>query len=227
MLLLAVQAAAAGFVRQPVLTPVSGGGAVLLDTSLPPLLDKHRDLLRQEIGGKQWALGVAAAADVSSFYFTFEREGALVVLPVDQPKRLLKPGLSVEVEPAAFCSLRIHIGLLDLFAPLRCATLKITAAGEKPREITTGELLDTLQAKTVSFEHDKRKYWLLYSTDIDPVADEPAGTRSLIIVREDGLKSRVWPVPESALGSPALVDLGETKIVVSLSGGRLTVSAAP
>lgn len=227
-MLLAVQASAAGLVRAPQMTtPAPPPGAVLLDASLPPLLDKHRDLLRQEIAGKEWALGVAATADVSRFYFTFEREGALVLLPVDKPKRLLNPGLSVEVEPSSFCSLRIHVGLLGLFAPLRCATLKIAAAGEKPREISTGELLDTLQGRAASFEHAMRKYWLLYSTDIDPDTDEPAGTRTLIFVREDGLKSRVWPVAEAALGEPALVDLGETRLVVALSGGRISISAAP
>lgn len=216
----------AAFVQQPKLSrPAALPPRVVADVSLPPLLDRQRDLLRQRIGGDEWALGVAATRDLKTFFISFERPGVLLLAPLEKPGVLVKEGLVVEVEPDEFCAIKVDIGLLDLFNPMRCVTVRISGTGEAPRELPVGKLLELVEKRLFAFKAGRREYRLLYATDVDPETGRPAATRSVILLREDGLGSRAWAIPESELGRPLLADLGETKLGLSLAGGRLSVTA--
>jgi hypothetical protein len=120
----------------------------------------------------------------------------------------------------------------NIFNPARGSTFKMTPVGGAgpAHDMKTGALLDAAKARASLFSANGQEFWVFYGRQVLPDGSGFAEARSFLFVHEAGLSSKAWPLAESALavGSPAVVDLGGTRVSLTRTAeGFLVVRAAP
>lgn len=212
----------------PRISPVQSGaaGPLLASFKLAERLDYHRNLLNRQLGAQAWDISMASDPRFQTQYLTFARPGALVLKRIDDLNRLRGDGVVVAVDGQTQYRVKVSI---SIFNPVRGSTVNldpVNGTRGPAHRIKTGVVLDEVKGHSVVFRADGKEFWLLYGTDVDPQTDRLAATRSLLFVREAGLDSKAWPVPEAQLAPDAatLVDLGGTQItLVRASDGTLRI----
>src|SRR4029077_2095639 len=105
-----------------------------------------------------------------------------------------------------------HVSI-NIFNPVRGSTMEIHASQgtQGPdHDISTGEILDLLHAKSFVFSARGSEYWMLHGTDVDPNTNALANTRSLLFIHYAGTSTKAYPVAEASLpvGQPTNVTFG-------------------
>lgn len=204
-------------------------GPLLGVMPLPQHLDAHRDLLRLRLGASDWDVSVAADPKFSVQYLTFRQGDVLKLHRLKDLNELRGDGVVVRVDERTAYRFKVSI---NIFSPVRGSTLNITpeAGTQGPsHKMKTGAVLDAVKRESFVFKANGKEYWTLFGTDVDPATDRLSDTRSLLLINENGLSSKAWPVAETALpeGAPTAVTLEETKLVMTRGAdGRLAIAAA-
>ncbi|HAH05966.1 MAG TPA: hypothetical protein DCM05_05450 [Elusimicrobia bacterium] len=189
--------------------------APLASFKLAERLDAHRGLLPLTLGGKAWFLSMAADAGLTTGFFTFLRGDSLVIRRLDLDE-IRKTGSVYRLDASTVYRFKLEVSLLN---PVRGSEFRLTPEQGTvgPRlKVKTGQILDALEENCVAFELDGKEYWVLYGTDVDPATNTLAKTRTLLFIREAGLGTKAWPVPEASLAAdkPSGVALGDARIVL-------------
>ena len=191
-------------------------------------LDGHRSLFNRQLGALAWDISMATDSKFDVKYLTFARPEILALRRVEDLDRLRGDGIVIQVDAQTAYRFKVSI---NIFNPVRGSTLKMEPAnGTKgpSHKMSTGQVLDSVKAKSFVFKAGGKEFWLLYGTDADPKTDLLADTRSLLFVNEAGLDSKAYPIAEAAVraGEPLGVDLGGTRIVlVRTAEGVLKIHA--
>jgi hypothetical protein len=222
-------------VLQPALTPSpfrssAKLGAELGRVDLAGQLDKNFYVLNERLGARAWDLGVATDAGFKKYFLTFtDKARATRLGAVGSLSDLRGPGVDIRVDAATVYNFKVKI---NIFSPTRGSTLLMTpaqgAAGPEA-SVKTGAVLDAVAARATRVSISGEEYWFFYGRDALPDGSGFAATRSFLIVRENGLSSKAWPLAEAALkpGAASVVDLGGVKAALTrTSDGALIVNAA-
>ena len=208
--------------------PEETGGPLVGTLSLPDQLDRHRALLALKLGPSPWDVGLVGDASHQNVYLALQQGERLLFRPLGNCNRIHSKGINVEIEPGVNYHLRTALG----WPLMRGSTVRLSpigVAGDSYR-IKAGQIMDAMKARAYVFDSGDSEYWLLYETDVDPATNEPAQTRSLLFVHEDGLGSEGWPLGESEIpvGQPTLLSLGGEKLVLERNAsGALDIRAVP
>jgi hypothetical protein len=202
--------------------------SVVGQVSLPALLDHHRDLLKNKtLGSKPYDISVAGDPSFKKYFLTFQQAGSLLIAPLGELKRLTGDGIDVQVEPGVTYNFHVSI---NIFNPIRGSTMEIHATqgtSGPDHDISTGEVLDLVKAKSFVFSARGNEYWTLFGTDVDPNTNQLTNSRTLLVIHEAGTKTKAYPVAESALpvGQAVNVTLGDTQVTMTRAAdGQLTIS---
>ncbi len=203
-------------------------GSVVGQVKLAALLDHHRDMLAgKTLGSKPYDISVAGDASFKNYFLTFQQPGNLLIAPLGELKRLTGDGIDVQIEPGVTYNFHVSI---NIFNPVRGSTMEIHAAqgtSGPDHDISTGEVLDRVKAKSFVFSARGNEYWTLFGTDVDPNTNQLANTRTLLFIHEAGTKTKAYPVAESALpvGQAVNVTLGDTQVTMTRGAdGNLVIS---
>ncbi len=202
-------------VKPEIFTPDFGSfGAPLGSFNLSARLDSHRDLMTLQLGGTVWNVSSAADPKFEVLYLTFQNKDRVLTRRIKDLNSLRGEGVVVDVEPGVSYRFKVSV---NIFSPVRGSTLQVTPVNgtQGPgHKMKTGAVLDAVKRESFVFKAGDKEFWVLFGTDMDPQADRFANTRSLLFIHEDGLSSKAWPVPESALTDekPLGIALGETRI---------------
>lgn len=201
-------------------------GGLLGAFALSERLDSHSDLFNLKLGDKNYDVSLMGDAKFDAQYISFRREDKLILARVKDVNELRKKGVIIKIDEKTTYKFKVSI---NIFSPTRGSTMKIDPVngtqGPKHR-IKTGKILDAIEREAFVFKTSGKAYWLLYGTDVDPETDMLADTRSFLIIHENGLSSKAWPIAEASVvvGTPLEVGLGNTKIVlVKTLGGQLRI----
>lgn len=196
------------------------------DMDLVVQLDRHRDLLKKQLGPSNWDIGVAGDPGFKSYFLTFRQGQRLVIAPLgDDLNRLRGDGINATVEPGVVYNFKVSI---NIFNPVRGSTLNISPVngtrGPK-HSLKTGELLDSVKAHSTVFSSDGIEYWGLHGTDVDPATNTLAKTRSFLFIHMDGMNSKAWPLAQDSLplDTPAGVDFGGNKFSLTRTVSALLI----
>jgi hypothetical protein len=207
--------------------PAAKNGPVLARVPLAAISENSKHLLSRTFGARALDLGVASDAAFSSYFLSFtDAKGATTLAALGDLNRLRGAGVDVRVDGATVYNFKVSI---NVFSPVRGSTLKMTPVrGTRgpQNDVKTGALLDAIKAKSVVFKARGQELWLLYGRDAKPDASGYADTRSFLLVTEDGLSSKAWPLAESRLplDAASAVDLGGLKLTLTrTSGGELLI----
>lgn len=212
--------------------PAAGRAKELARVSLASQLDKQRALLARQLGAAATDIGVAADAGLKTYYLTFTPAGrpAPVTLgALGDLNRLRGSGIDVRVDASTVYNFKVSI---NIFSPVRGSTLNIKPVqGTRgpAHDVKTGTVLDAVKARSTVFRAGGKEFWLHFGTDVKADGTGFADTRSFLIVHEDGLSSKAWPLAESALPADTAtsVDLGGTKLALTrTSSGVLIIGDA-
>lgn len=218
-------------IEEPVINPVgklAKLGAQVGSVRLADLLDHHRNLIIKQLGGLVWDISVAGDAGFKTYFMTFARAAAdLVIAPLGDLNRLRGDGINITIAPGVTYNFRVSI---NIFNPVRGSTLHITAVSgtQGPsHEMSTGDLLDAVKGKSYVFSSNDNEYWLLHGTDVDAATNKLGNTRSFLFIHEAGMSSKAWPVAESALPAdkPTTVAFGDNSVILTrTSAGQLLIN---
>ena len=216
-------------IQDPKLSPMQPADAPrvrVADMDLVAQLDRHRDLMKKQLGTATWDIGVAGDPGFKSYFLTFRQGQHLVIAPLgDDLNRLRGDGINATVEPGVVYNFKVSI---NIFNPVRGSTLNITPVsgtrGPK-HSLKTGELLDSVKAHSTVFSSDGVEYWSLYGTDVDPATNSLAKTRSFLFIHMDGMNSKAWPLAQDslALDTPSGVDFGGKKFSLTRTVSALLI----
>ncbi|MFH2202077.1 MAG: hypothetical protein ABIJ96_03085 [Elusimicrobiota bacterium] len=215
--------------RRPLLVPLGPMlkvGPLIGEFKLAERLDSHSDLFTLQLGAKTYDISLAADPKFDIQYMKFLNEDTLILHRVQNANELRGKGIDVRLDEKTVYNFKVSV---NIFNPTRGSTLKVTPVGGTrgpSHSIKTGSIFDAIKRESFVFRAGGQEFWLLYGTDIDPAADQPAATRSLLFVHENGLKSKAWPVAEGQLTAdkPLVVGLGDTRIaLVKSADGRLRI----
>jgi len=202
-------------------------GRPLGSFTLADRLDSHRDLLRYKLGAKDYDVSVAGDPAFKVIYLTLRDADEIQLHRIEDLNSLRGSGVVIEVADKTFYRIKVSV---NIFSPTRGSTVKIDpergTRGPKHRT-KTGKVLDAVERESYVFKTRGKEFWMLYGTDVDPETNLFADTRSFLVVHEDGLSSKAWPVAESKLpvDQAVSVDLGGTKVVMRrTSSGQLMIS---
>lgn len=224
--------------REPVLQPhlrvlpfrPAGRMKEVARVDLAAQLDRQRALLARQLGAAPRDIGVASDAGLKNYYLTFTpagQPGPVTLAPLGDLNRLRGSGVDARVDAATVYNFKVSV---NIFSPTRKSTLHIKPAqGTRGpgHETKTGTLLDAVKARASVFRAGGKEFWLHFGTDVKDDGTGLAGTRSFLIIHENGLSSKAWPLAESALtpDRAGTVDLGGTRVtLLRTSAGQLVVS---
>lgn len=223
-------------VLQPPLVPLPFRPAVRLKevgrVNLAAQLDKQRALLARQLGAAPRDVGVASDAGLKTYYLTFTpagQPGPVALAPLGDLDRLRGSGVDARVDADTVYNFKVSV---NIFSPTRKSTLHIKPAqGTRGpgHETKTGTVLDAVKARAAVFRAGGKEFWLHYGTDVKDDGSGFADTRSFLIIQENGLSSKAWPLAESALSPDraGTVDLGGTRVTFTrTSGGELVIAEA-
>jgi hypothetical protein len=199
-------------------------GQALARMDLAAQLDRNLALLTLELGGRLFEVGAAGDAAFKNYYLTFRSDGRVTTRPLDLDK--LRAGFNVEIAPGIVYNFKLSLSLMD---PFRKSTLRLRpAAGTRgrPHDLSSGQILDAVKAKSFLFVAEGAEYWSLYGSDVDPAAGTFAATRSLLFVRYAGMDTKAWPLAEDALGAsqPTRVQLA-SPVVMTRDAAELVIAS--
>ncbi len=201
-------------------------GGLLGAFTLSERLNSHSDLFNLKLGAENYDVSLMGDAKFEVQYISFRRKDQLILARVEDPNDLRNKGVIVKIDDKTTYKFKVSI---NIFSPTRGSTLKIDPVngtqGPKHR-IKTGKILDAIERDSFVFKTSGKTYWMLYGTDIDPATDALADTRSFLIIHENGLSTKAWPVAEGSVvaGKPLEVGMGDTKVVlVKTLGGQLRI----
>ncbi|MDX6769507.1 MAG: hypothetical protein SF051_08250 [Elusimicrobiota bacterium] len=222
-------------VLQPALVPSpfaprAGRVRVAGRVALAAQLDKQRALIARQLGARPWDVGVASDAGLRAYYLTFtpaSQPGPVTLAPLGDLNRLRGDGVNARVDSATVYNFKVSA---NIFSPTRGSTLHmrpVAGVSGPSHQTKTGVVLDAVKARAFVFRAGGKEFWLHYGTDVKADGTGFADTRSFLIIHENGLSSKAWPLAESALApdAAATVDLGGTRVVLTrTSGGELVVA---
>ncbi len=196
-----------------------GVGKDLGGFKLSDRLDAHSDMFMRKLGNKDWDLSVAGDPAFEISYLRLTRPDETQLHKIKDVNELRGKGVNIKLDERTFYNIKVSV---NIFSPTRGSTLKITAInGTKGpnHKIKTGKILDRLEEKSFIFKTAGKNFWTLYGTDVDPKTNWFADTRSFLVIHEDGLSTKAWPIAEEKLpvGEAVAVSLGETKVVLRRS----------
>lgn len=221
--------------REPVLQPhlvpapmrpSAAPGKELVRVRLASQLDRHHNLLTRRLGAKDFTIGAASDAKLSTYFLAFTEGGVTRLAPLGDLNRLRGSGVDARVDGSTVYNFRVSI---NIFSPTRGSTLKMTpAAGTRgpAHEVKTGTVLDAVKARATVFSAGGKEFWLHFGRDAKADGSGFSDTRTLLFIQENGLSSKAWPLAEGALtpGAAAVVDLGGVKLSLLLdASGELSV----
>ncbi|PIP82744.1 MAG: hypothetical protein COR54_13385 [Elusimicrobia bacterium CG22_combo_CG10-13_8_21_14_all_63_91] len=201
----------------PVLAPASAGtGRGLGGFVLKDRLDSHADLYTKTFGTREWNLSVAGDPGFQTAYLRLERPDEKQLHKIKDLNELRGNGVNIKIDDRTVYNFKVAI---NIFSPTRKSTLKITpiqGTQGPAHAIKTGAILDRVREKSFVFKAGGNEFWTLYGTDVDPQTNWFADTRSFLILHENGLSSKMYPIAEAklAVGLPVEVALGAVKIVM-------------
>ena len=187
------------------------GGFVLADR-----LDSHSDMFTRKLGSKVWDLSVAGDSKFEISYLRLTREDETQLHKIKNVKELRGKGINIQIDDNTSYNIKVSV---NIFSPTRGSKLKITAInGTKgpSHKIKTGAILDRIEEKSFIFKTAGKEYWTLYGTDVDPETNWFTDTKSFLVIQENGLSTKAYPIPESKLpvGEAVSVALGDAKVVI-------------
>lgn len=206
--------------------PAGALGATVGRFALAGQLDRHRDVLKKQLGGSNWDIGVAGDAAYKTWFLTFRQNQKLIIAPLGDLNRLRGDGIDVTIEPGLVYNFHVSI---NIFNPVRGSTLEITPTqgtqGPGYDDIKTGVILDSIKAHSYVFKADGVEYWTLYGTDVDPATNKLADTRSFAFIHLNGMNSKVWPVGEGSLplNASTAATFGDNKYVLTRTAAELVI----
>ena len=208
------------------LGPMERAGAAVGRMSLSAQLDRHRSLVRVQLGASAWDVGIAGDAAFKTPYLTFTQGDRLLMAPVGDLRRLIGEGVEIEIERGVVYKFKLNLSWTN---PVRNSTMQLRPARGThgpSHDLNTGALVDAVRSKSFVFSSDGTEYWTLYGSDVDPAAGTLSGTRSLVFIKFDGMKSKAWPAAESSLpeGQPVRVQL-VAPVVLQRAGDQLLISS--
>lgn len=219
-----------GLMEAPQLSPLSAYPRTTAEVgrvNLANLLDRHRDLVNRQLGASKWDISVAGDAGFKNFFLTFQQRGKFIIRPLGDLNRLRdRDGVDIEIEPGLTYNFHATPKIWDL----RGSTVELYPAGNTQgpeHEVTLGEVLDAVKARSYVFKANGVEYWALHGTDVDPATNALAQTRSFLFFNWAGMSSKAWPIAESALplGQPTAVKFGNSRVILTrTAGGELVVS---
>lgn len=204
-------------------------GPLLGSFVLAERLDGHRDVLTKQLGGIVYDIALANDPSFKIQYFSFRSGGQLLFKRIESLQKLRTEGIILTIDPKTTYKFKITPNIFD---PVRGSsfTMDPVSPTQGPaHNLTTGELLDRIKAKSFLFRAGKKEYQVLYGTDVDPETEKLANTRSFLFTLEAGMNSKGWPIAEAALplDRPTQVALDQTRIVLTrTSSGKLLINAA-
>lgn len=225
--------------REPVLQPPlrpaplrPSGGPVkeVARVDLAAQLDKQRAVLARQLGAAPRDIGVASDAGLNKYYLTFTpagQPGPVTLAPLGDLNRLRGSGVDARVDASTIYNFKVSV---NIFSPTRGSTLHIkpSQGTQGPgHETKTGTVLDAVKARASVFRAGGKEFWLHYGTDVKPDGSGFDETRSFLIIQENGLSSKAWPLAESALNPdvPGTVDLAGVRVVLTrTSAGALIIA---
>ena len=191
-------------------------GPLLGAFALAERLDSHSDLYTLQLGAKTYDISLASDPTFDVQYLSFRREDQQILHRIKNVNDLRGKGVNVRLDEATVYNFKVKA---NIFSPARGSTLKVTPVNgtQGPsHSIKTGNILDAVERESFVFKTGGKEFWLLYGTDIDPATDQPTDTRSFLIIHEEGLSSKAWPIAEGRVeaGKPLVVGLGDTQIAL-------------
>lgn len=224
-------------VLQPPLRPLpfgprSGRVRVAGRVNLSSQLDKQRALLARQLGARPWDIGVASDAGLRVYYLTFTPAGQaapVTLAALGDLNRLRGEGVNARVDSATVYNFKVAA---NIFNPARGSTLKmrpLAGVSGPGHDVKTGVVLDAVQARSTVFRAGGKEFWLHFGTDVKADGTGFADTRSFLIIHENGLSSKAWPLAESVLTPDvaSTVDLSGTRVVLTrTSSGELVIGEA-
>lgn len=216
--------------RPAPMRPSAAPGAELGRVNLAAQLDRNLLVLNRVFGARALDMGVATDAAFSKFYLTFSDAKSTVLGALGDLNQLRGNGVNIRIDAGTVYNFRVKA---NIFNPARGSTFKMSPAagtGGPAHDMKTGALLDAAKARAALFSANNQEFWVFYGRQVLPDGSGFAEARSFLFVHEAGLSSKAWPLAESALtvGSPAVVDLGGTRVSLTRTAeGFLVVRAAP
>lgn len=226
--------------REPVLqdpprvmpfAPRAGRAKEVGRVNLAAQLDKQSALLARQLGAAPRDIGVAADAGLKTYYLTFKpagQPGPLTLAALGDLNRLRGSGVDARVDASTVYNFKVSA---NIFNPTRGSTLKMAPSrGTRgpSHDVKTGVVLDAVKARSSVFRAGGKEFWLHYGTDVKADGTGLGDTRSFLIIHENGLSSKAWPIAEASLplNAAGTVDLGGTRVVLTRSAGELVISEA-
>jgi hypothetical protein len=200
--------------------------------NLAAQLDKQRALLARQLGAAPRDIGVAADAGLRTYYLTFTpagQAGPVALAALGDLNRLRSSaGVDLRVDGSTVYNFKVSV---NIFSPTRGSTLNMRPSqGTRgpSHDVKTGAVLDAVKARSSVFRAGGKEFWLHYGTDVKADGTGLGDTRSFLIIHENGLSSKAWPIAESSLplNAAGTVDLGGTRVVLTRSAGELVISEA-
>jgi hypothetical protein len=204
------------FIKPKVGPAASSVGRGLGGFKLADRLNSHTDMFTRKLGSRDWDLSVAGDAKFETAYLLLTRPDEQQLHKIKDIGELRKKGVNVKIDERTVYNFKISV---NIFSPTRGSKLKMTpiAGTQGPKHsIKTGRILDRTREKSFVFKTGGKEFWMLYGTDVDPETNWFADTRSFLIIHEDGLSSKAWPIGEASLepGKAVTVDLEGTRVVM-------------
>src|SRR5205814_254166 len=127
-------------------------------------------------------ISVAGDPGFKKYFLTFQQRGWLAIAPLGDLNRLRGEGIDVQIKPGVIYNFHVSI---NIFNPVRGSTMEIHASqgtSGPDHDISTGEVLDLVKAKSYIFSAHGSEFWMLNGTDVDPNTNTLANTRSLLFI---------------------------------------------
>ncbi len=211
-------------------SPRAGRVRVAGRVDLAVQLDKQRSLLARQLGARPWDIGVAADAGLRAYYLTFTPAGQtapVTLAALGDINRLRGDGVNARVDSATVYNFKVAA---NIFNPTRGSTLKLrplAGVTGPSHDVKTGVVLDAVKNRSTTFRAGGKEFWLHFGTDVKADGTGFADTRSFLIIHENGLSSKAWPLAETALTPDVAgtVDLGGTRVTLTrTSAGQLIIA---
>jgi len=197
----------------------AGLGRDLGGFKLSDRLNSHSDLFTRKLGTRDWDLSVAGDPKFEISYLRLERPDEKQLHKIKDINELRGKGVNIKVDEKTIYNFKVSI---NIFSPTRGSTLKITpiqGTNGPKHKIKTGKILDRVEEESFVFKTAGKEFWTLYGTDVDPETNWFADTRSFLVIHENGLSTKAYPIGEGKLpiGQAVAVTLGDAKVVLRRS----------
>lgn len=185
-------------------------------------LDRHRPLVKMNLGGKDYLVSVAVDAAFKNYYASFWLDADrdhLEYFPIENPGDLRGKGIVVTLKDGTQYLFKLHVNIFDIWGK---STIRITPHGStrgKSYSIKLGTLLSLIKSRSFVFTAGGREFWTLYGTDVDPETRTPARTKSLLFFHFAKMDSKAWTLADAKLegGEPVALDLGGVRVTAQVT----------